>query len=224
MLMFAVFFSIQAQQYSYSDSWGKAGFNLVASESSAIEVIYSVPMFQLEDQTINGEAMKNIMLPGNFLFNDAGAPNLPGNGRYIAIPQGSVPSIRIISQRTEVFQNVEIQPAPVIPADNDDNPLVFTKNMDIYGENAFYPAAPVTISEVTQIRGTDAVILGITPFQYNPVTKELIVYRDIQIALDCDGGTGVYGNDRLRSPYWTVLCQMHCSTTRLYLLLIMQRG
>ncbi len=202
MLMFAVFFSIQAQQYSYSDSWGKAGFNLVASESSAIEVIYSVPMFQLEDQTINGEAMKNIMLPGNFLFNDAGAPNLPGNGRYIAIPQGSVPSIRIISQRTEVFQNVEIQPAPVIPTDDNDNPLVFTKNMDIYGENAFYPAAPVTISEVTQIRGTDAVILGITPFQYNPVTKELIVYRDIQIALDCDGGTGVYGNDRLRSPYW----------------------
>ncbi|NQV02479.1 MAG: PKD domain-containing protein, partial [Bacteroidia bacterium] len=46
------------------------------------------------------------------------------------------------------------------------------------------------------------VILGVTPFQYNPVTKELIVYRDLQIAIDCDGGTGVYGNDRLRSPWW----------------------
>lgn len=202
MLMLAVMFGIQAQQYNYSDSWGKAGFNLVATESSAIEVVYSVPMFQLEDQIIHGEAMKNIMLPGNFLFNDAGAPNLPGNGRYIAIPQGSTPSIRIVSQRTEVFQNVEIQPAPVIPTDNDDSPLDFTKNMDIYGKDAFYPESPVTISEVTQIRGTDAVVLGVTPFQYNPVTKELIVYRDIQIALDCDGGTGVYGNDRLRSPYW----------------------
>jgi len=202
MLILAVTFGTQAQQYNYSDSWGKAGFNLVASESSAIEVVYSVPMFQLEDQIINGEMMKNIMLPGNFLFNDAGAPNLPGNGRYIAIPQGSTPSIRIISQRTEVFQNVEIQPAPVIPTDNDDNPLVFTKNMDIYGKDAFYPASPVTISEVSQIRGADAIILGVTPFQYNPVTKELIVYRDLQIAIDCDGGSGVYGNDRLRSPYW----------------------
>lgn len=202
LLLLAAFTGIQAQQYSYQDSWGKAGFNLVETESSAIGVVYSVPMFQLEDQTINGEVMKNIMLPGNFLFNDAGAPNLPGNGRYIAIPQGSTPSIRIISMRTEIIQNVEIQPAPVIPTDNDDMPLVFSKNMEIYGKDAFYPASPVTISEVTQIRGTDAVILGVTPFQYNPVTKELIVYRDIQIALDCDGGTGTYGNDRLRSPYW----------------------
>lgn len=201
-LMLFAFFSLQAQQYTYSDSWGNAGFNLAASESSAIEVVYSVPMFALEDQTINGEAMKNIMLPGNFLFNDAGAPNLPGNGRYIAIPQGSVPTVRIVSQRTEVIHNVTIQPAPVIPTDNDNNPLDFTKNMEIYEKNAFYPASPVTISEVTQIRGTDAVILGVTPFQYNPVTKDLIVYRDLQIAIDCEGGTGVYGNDRLRSPYW----------------------
>jgi len=202
MLMLSAFIGIQAQQYTYSDSWGNAGFNMIASESSAIEVVYSVPMFALEDQMINGEAMQNIMLPGNFLFNDAGAPNLPGTGRYIAIPQGSTPHLRIVNQRTEVFHNVNIQPAPVIPAENDDSPLDFTKNMGIYGQNALYPAAPVTISEVNHIRGTDVVILGVTPFQYNPVTKDLIVYRDLQISIDCEGGTGVYGDDRLRSPYW----------------------
>ncbi|MFH1936739.1 MAG: C25 family cysteine peptidase, partial [Bacteroidota bacterium] len=201
-LMLTVLFGIQAQQYSYSDSWGKAGFNLVATESSAIEVVYSVPMFAIEDQFIDGVVMQNIMLPGNFLFNDAGAPNLPGRGRYIAIPQGSVPSLRIISQQTEVIHNVEIMPAPVIPAENDDTPLQYIKNMNIYGQDAFYPASPVTLSEVTQIRGADAVILGITPFQYNPVTKDLIVYRDLRVAIDCEGGTGIYGDDRLRSPWW----------------------
>ena len=201
-LMLAVMLGIQAQQYNYSDSWGNAGFNLVASESSTVEVVYSVPMFALEDQVINGEMMQNIMLPGNFMFNEAGAPNLPGNGRYIAIPQGSTPSIRIISQRTEVIQNVEVLPAPVIPTDHDTNPMVYSKDMAIYNINALYPASPVTISEVEHIRGTDVVILGITPFQYNPVTKELIVYRDLQIAIDCDGGSGEYGNNRLRSPYW----------------------
>ncbi len=201
-LMLVTLFSTHAQQFTYSDSWGNAGFNLVSSESSTIEVIYSVPMFSLDDQIINGEATKNIMLPGNFLFNDAGAPNLPATGRYVAIPQGSTPSIRIVSQQTEVIQNVEIPPAPVIPTDNDDNPLHYEKNMTIYGQDALYPASPVIISEVTQIRGTDAVILSITPFQYNPATKELIVYRDLQIAIDCEGGNGVYGDDRLRSQYW----------------------
>ena len=201
-LMLAALFSTYAQQFNYTDSWGKAGFNLVTSESSAIEVIYSVPNFTIEDQAINGDIMKNIMLPGNFLFNDAGAPNLPATGRYVAIPQGSTPSIRIVSQQIEVIQNVDMAPAPVIPMDNDDNPLQYTKNMTIYNQDAFYPASPVIISEVTQIRGTDAVILSITPFQYNPATKELIVYRDLQIAIDCEGGSGVYGDDRLRSKYW----------------------
>jgi len=201
-LLLAVLLGVHAQQYTYTDSWGNAGFNLVSSESATIEVVFSVPFFALEDQEVNGEILKNIMLPGTFLFNDAGAPNLPGQSRYIAIPQGSVPSVRIVSQRTEVIQNVEILPAPVIPTENDDSPLQHVRNMNIYGQNAFFPANPVMISEVEQIRGTDAVILGITPFQYNPVTKELIVYRDLQIAIDCEGGNGVYGNDRLRSPYW----------------------
>jgi PKD repeat protein len=201
-LMLVAVFGLNAQQYTYEDAWGNAGFNLVASESSTIEVIYSVPVFALEDQEVNGEAMKNIMLPGNFLFNDAGAPNLPATGRYVAIPQGSVPSIRIINQRTEVIHNVDILPAPEIPLETDDSPLQHTKNMDVYGKDAFYPANPVIISEITQIRGTDAVILSVTPFQYNPVTKDLIVYRDLQIAIDCEGGSGTYGNERLRSPYW----------------------
>jgi len=201
LICFALF-SIHAQQFNYNDSWGKAGFNLVASESSTIEVIYSVPTFALIDQQINGETMKNIMLPGNFLFNDEGAPNLPATGRYVAIPQGSTPSIRIINQRTEVIHNVDILPAPIIPWETDDRPLQHIKNMDIYGKDAFYPASPVIISEVTQIRGTHVVILSVTPFQYNPVTKDLIVYHDLQIAIDCEGGSGVYGNDRLRSQYW----------------------
>jgi len=201
-LMLAVLFGIQAQQFTYSESWGNAGFNLVAAGSSAIEVVYSVPFFALDDQTVNGEVLKNIMLPGNFLFNDPGAPNLPGHGQYIAIPQGSAPSLRIISQQTEVIHHVEIIPAPVIPTDIDDNPLQYIRNMNIYGKDALYPVSPVTLSDVVHIRGADAVILGITPFQYNPVTKDLIVYRDLRIAIDCEGGTGVYGDDRLRSQYW----------------------
>ena len=66
----------------------------------------------------------------------------------------------------------------------------------------FIHANPVIISEVTKIRGVDAVILGITPFQYNPVTKELIVYRDLKIEVTFEGGNGHFGEDRLRSRWW----------------------
>ena len=45
-------------------------------------------------------------------------------------------------------------------------------------------------------------MLGITPFQYNPVTKELIVYRDLQVQVDFVGGNGKFGEDRLRSRWF----------------------
>ena len=55
---------------------------------------------------------------------------------------------------------------------------------------------------VSSIRGVDIVNVAISPFQYNPVTKELVVYTDVELSLSYEGGNGHFGDDRLRSPYW----------------------
>ena len=151
---------------------------------------------------INGEPMKNLLLPGVFLPNDEGAPNLPGFSRMIAIPQGAEASFKIISSRVETINNVEIAPAPRIPLESDNSPLHFEKNMEIYSKNAFYPQEPVKISSPNKIRGVDVVMLGVTPFQYNPVTKELIVIRDLVLEIGFIGGNGQFGDNRLRSRWW----------------------
>lgn len=190
------------QSFSYADAWGKNGFNLQSSKATSVEVIYSVPSFALEDFPVNGQNLKTIMLPGALLFNDEGMPNLPGQGRYIAIPQGAVPHLNIVSQRTVTIPNIEMSPAPNIPAGNDDRPMRYVKNPLIFSTNAFYPADPVRISGVQKIRGVDVVMLGITPFQYNPVTKDLIVYRDIKVEITFTGGNGHFGDDAFRSPNW----------------------
>lgn len=204
--MLSAVFGIQAQNFSYTDSWGKSGLNLVDSRSNAIQLIYSVPEFTMEDVQVDGQIMKNITLPGTFLGNDEGMPNLPGKGSFIAIPQGSTPKVRIVSQRTETLHNIEIAPAQRIPLDTEkDFPLV--KNQSVYSKNAFYPESPVMISEVNQIRGVDAINLGITPFQYNPVTKDLIVYQDLKVEITFEGGTGQFGNDAFRSRWWDPIMQ-----------------
>jgi len=194
--------SLFAQQFNYPDVTGRPGFNLVDSKPSAVRVNFAVPSFSLVDQEVQGTMMKYIDLPGTFLFNDEGMPNLPGKGKYIAIPQGATPKFRIVSQQTEIIHNVDIVPAPRIPLDNDNRPVEYAKNKQAYATNALYPASPVTISEVNQIRGVDAVTLGITPFQYNPVTKDLVVYKDLQVELTFEGGSGQFGNDAFRSTWW----------------------
>ena len=50
-------------------------------------------------------------------------------------------------------------------------------------------------------------ILGITPFQYNPVSKDLLVYTDVRVRVNFEGGNGHFGEDRYRSRYWDPLLE-----------------
>ena len=191
-----------AETVTFNGSWGEAGFNLVSQDAAGVKVVYSIEEFALEDMVIDGQTMQMVYLPGVILPNAAGAPNLPGLGRYVAIPQGASVRVKLVDFRTEVYQGVDLAPAPPIQFDTDDSPPVYEKDPAIYSHNAYYPENPVRISEPTDIRGVDVVILGITPFQYNPVTGELLVYRDLRIQVDFIGGNGHFGEDRLRSRYW----------------------
>ncbi len=194
-----------AESISYNDSWGKQGYSVTSQKSTGVEINFSIINFSLSQGIINGESMDILGLPGVLLPNNEGAPNLPGNGRYLAIPEGAMATLNVVSFQTETFKDVELSPAPRIPLDTEDGPLDFAKDMKIYQKDAFYPTDPFQLSEITQIRGVDAVMLGITPFQYNPVTKELIVYRDIKIEIAFEGGTNHFGEDHLRSRYWDPL-------------------
>jgi hypothetical protein len=193
---------INAQEYIYSDSWGSQGFNLTIQKSTGVRVIYSIRSFSMDKATINGESMDVIQLPGNLLPNNEGAPDLPGSGRYIALPQGAVAKLNITSMRIEKFTGIDLVPAFRIPWDTEKGPLQYQKDPAIYTKNEFYPAQPVVLSKPTKIRGVDVVMLGVTPYQYNPVTKELVVYRDIDIDIEFEGGNDHFGDDRLRSRWW----------------------
>ncbi|MCX6166350.1 MAG: C25 family cysteine peptidase [Ignavibacteriae bacterium] len=201
-LFFIVSFTVSQDVINYSNNWGVNGFSLSRQNSSSVEVNFSVNKLYLEDVNIDGTNFKTAKIEGIFLPNDAGMPDLAGTGRYLAIPQGATVTYKIISYRTEVIKNVDIAPAPILPLDNDPSPLKYPRNTSVYSKNSYYPESPVKISEPGKIRGVDVVMLGITPFQYNPVTKELIVYTDLKVEVSFIGGNGHFGDDAFRSRWW----------------------
>ena len=190
------------QQMTFDNSWGADGYSVISTKANSTTINYSVSEITITDLEVGDATMKEISLPGEFLPNNQGAPNLPGSGRYLALPQGAQATVNIISSRKEVIQNIEIAPSPEIPWDNENKPLVYEKDQSIYSADALYPANPVKISEKTTIRGIDAVVVGVTPFQYNPVTKELTIYTDIQFEVTVDGGNGQFGDPQFRSRFW----------------------
>ncbi|MEA2105070.1 MAG: C25 family peptidase propeptide domain-containing protein, partial [Candidatus Cloacimonadota bacterium] len=160
ILLFGVCFASEEQVVKYDNSWSRAGFSLENSSNFGVGVNFSIEEFTLQNITINSEQLQNIILPGVMLPNNEGAPNLPSISRYIALPEGANAELEIVSTRIETFRGIELAPAPRIPKENDNSPLHYEKDLNIYSRDAFYPANPIQISEVKQIRGVDVSLLA----------------------------------------------------------------
>ena len=189
-----------AQTYTYPVR-GQQGFSLSDKTRDGMHVSYELGSFTLEQLNYRGEEMSEISIKGIVLPNTAGSPNLPTESRMMAIPQGATATLNVVHTERQVIKNVNIAPALRIQAEAEEPDMDYKKNPKVYNQNAFYPEHPFEINK-SYIRGVDAVTLSITPFQYNPVTKELVVYTDVELSISYEGGTGHFGEDRLRSPYW----------------------
>ena len=157
------------------------GFSLGSRSSTTTTIVHNLGAVTLEETDREGLQGQSITLSGIRLSNTAGAPDLPSGSTFVAIPNGSTPSVRIANAKTKTLRNVDLIPAPEPQLDNDSSPAVYRKNMEIYSRNAFYPEVPYRMSEPMTIRGIQMVEVGVMPFQYNPVTKELVVYVDLEL-------------------------------------------
>ncbi len=202
IIVLVSFLQMEAQVFNFDNASAKQGVNIEKSTKTGVKINFSVNEFSLDDVNYNRTTAKKVSLPMQFLPGDEGAPDIPGNGHFIATPQGSKARLLVNGFDKTVYSNIELAPAPRIPKANEDGPLHYEKNMEIYSKDAYYPAEPFKISEKTLIRGVDAVMLGITPFQYNPVTKELIVYHNIDLEVVFEGGNSHFGDDRLRNRWF----------------------
>ena len=178
------------------------GFSLGSCNNNTTTIVHNIGSFTIENADREGLDGQFITLSGIHIANTAGAPNLPSGSTFVAIPNGATPSIRIASTKTKTIKDVDLIPAPQPQLDDDNSPAVYQKDMTIYSRNAFYPAMPYQMSEPMTIRGVEMVEVGVMPFQYNPVTKELIVYEDLELELTTEGGNDTYGDLRYRTPEW----------------------
>jgi hypothetical protein len=183
------------------------GLTLVAQRQTGIELTYRMPSLHLTAERIGELERTRVGLPGIFLPGTAGAPDLPSLSRWVAIPRGAEVRLEVVLGTAEHHTGLAVAAARAIP--REDEPLpAYLEDPAIYGRDALYPVQPVVFSAVQRMRGVDVVQVGITPFQYNPVTGELIAYTEIYVRVHFDGG-GTFGENRLRSRFWEPLLRQH---------------
>ncbi|NPD85325.1 T9SS type A sorting domain-containing protein [Lentimicrobium sp. L6] len=188
-----------AQSYVFDENAQTNGFQIQSSSKGAIKLSHSVHSFNLFDVEIQGENMKQLEYGLSMFPAEEGMPDLGSAARYLLIPNGAQSKVHVTYQNKVVYENIEIAPAAAIPFDTEEaKPAVKGSS---YQKNAFYPAQ-IAQTETTEIRGMTFAIVSVNPFQYNPITKELVVYKNLEVEVEIIGGNGQYGEDRFRSKYW----------------------
>ena len=176
-------------------------FTITSSDRNHISLRFELGDFRIDTVSHEGELMHTIAAKGIVMPNEYGMPDLPTFNRFIAIPQDAKAIVEVRTKRNEILSGINLAPSDGSQCENDAE-LPFFRDPKVYASNSFYPAEAYRVAEPQQLRGVDVIHLGLSPFQINPVTRELAVHRELDIDIRFEGGNGHFGDDRLRSPYW----------------------
>jgi len=128
----------------------------------------------------------DLLMPSGGAILEPGAPMLPTEGLFIALPPGaSFKEIKIVDQVKKKFpEPIDILPAPKPTKDNgiDWIPPEYEPNEAIYSSDDPYPEKLYKVLGTDEKMGDVPIVhLIIYPMQYKPKSRELFAYSKIEL-------------------------------------------
>lgn len=165
--------------YSQNDK----GFSLLNQTENFTAVAFDNPDFQLQDVNVDGQLMTKILTEEGSFNLELGAPALPYYTQSIVMPNEGAAELQVTYSDFYEIQNVEIAPSKGNLYRNIDPADVPYEFGPAYSENAFYPEKLADMRDPFILREYRGMTIITYPYQYNPVTKVLRVYEDINVSV-----------------------------------------
>lgn len=167
---------------TFTFSFGQ-NFSFVNENDSLTVVNHQLKSKKLP--TIDLNTIQYINFKANFKnTTDAlGTPALPKFNTSILIPDRGNVSIEVIYGKFYEIENANVLPSKGNLKRNIDPSKIEYQFGDVYSKNEFYPGNLAEISNPFILRSERGVNVIVFPYQYNPVSKVIRVYENIQIKL-----------------------------------------
>ena len=190
-----------------SNSSNAQKLTITDQSKSTLSLELKIDDYDIKEINDGKEILHEVVLSSITIPNDKGKPNLPSVSRFIAVPNKAKAKVIVNNYKKEILKNINIAPSRGIVSEYDTTNSDYIKDSDIYSKDELFPANIVSITEDINLRGVETIGLNISPVQYNPVRKELIVYTEIELSIEYEGGNSKFGDDRLRSMHWDPILQ-----------------
>ncbi len=166
----------------YAISTFPQNYKIIESNDESITVEFDFSaQYSVKETSFNGRLFHYIDgMKMDELFRSNGEPELPNIFLNIAIPQSANPRLQIIKLEKENLYNKFILPYSdsLIDLNNQES-----FNGKIYFANNFFPLEAIKLSHEFQQRYARYEVLNIAPFQFNPISRELIFNKKIVVKI-----------------------------------------
>jgi hypothetical protein len=160
----------------------------IKESRGSIKITYAFPGFYLVDDEheVAGETMelKQIYIQSTGFFTESGKPLLPSFGRYVQIPHNSNFKVSVRKSKPVTFENVLVSPAQTQMSDHQEQKHEFEYDKEFYGKDILYPEEIFKVTGPFLVDQYTALLIHVTPLQYNPVKKKITGYGNITITID----------------------------------------
>ncbi len=175
-----------------------ANFNVSHNGADGEILNLSVPAISINTVTLDGREYKQVDLPvADYLFrgesDEAGKPNVPMLTTMLIIPDRAGVSLNVSYSGFDTFEDIDLAPVQPTASESDPQEMPFTLDNSTYSQDAFYPGDIAVSEDPAIMRDVRFTQICVYPVQYNPVRRELKVYRDLSVSVS-------YTNDNVVNP------------------------
>ena len=161
-------------------SYGQ-NFHLDSENSESLSLTHHFKEIPFEFKQIDGHSMIDFSKTFKILSQEKGAPALPLFHETIQLPAKGNPQIEVTFDEVAIFENVWVAPSKGTLKRNVDPATVGYTFGSRYQQNAFYPGNFADVKTPFIWRALRGSVIEVSPYQYNPVTKQLLVYKNMHI-------------------------------------------
>ena len=152
-------------------------FNLDRKENDNTIIQFNIGEFDVTDE--KGYHKINSSTLGK--TKTIGFPELPTYNFNFSIESNKNYNVDFIIEDYQLYENINLTPSQPFYKVGEDK--VFVKNDNFYNSNNIYPEVNL-FQKIMSLRGYELLNVEFIPFEYNPITKELKVFTNVEIIIN----------------------------------------
>lgn len=166
---------------------------VTSSNFNQLKVKLATSQFVIDKTVVDADTFATVSMRDYMPSGEVGKPCLPIMVKMIEIPlcQNISVSYRVLHADTldasTLGINHMVMPAQPSRSKSDRSPVRMVKDMVTYNTNAFYGSELVSVEKVGVARDRNLASLTFSPIQYNPVTNQMIICKDVEATISYIG-------------------------------------